>query len=68
MDEYWYNKATPPVVVTGDTEAYRKPFMPGEVIEITMKSPVQARHLAASQYQFSHAGGQVNPKRVKKFD
>lgn len=67
VDEYWYNRANPPTVVTGDSEAYRKPFMPGEVIELTMKSPWKA-DLGASQYQFSHAGGQVKLKKVTKFD
>ncbi len=67
VDEYWYNKATPAVVISGDSEPYRKPFMPGEIIELTMKSPWKP-DISASQYQFSHAGGQVNLKRVKKFD
>jgi hypothetical protein len=67
VDEYWYDKSTPPKVVTGDSEPYRKPFMPGEIIELTMKSPFKP-NLLMSQYQFSHAGGQVNVKRVKKFD
>jgi hypothetical protein len=67
VDEYWYNKANPPVVITGDTQAYRKPFMPGEVIELTMKSPWKP-DIGASQYQFSHAGGQVKLKKVSKFD
>ena len=67
VDEYWYNRATPTAVISGDKEAWRKPFMPGEVIELTMKSPWKA-DIGASQYQFSHAGGQVNLKRVKKFD
>ena len=67
VDEYWYNKATPPVVTTGDTQAYRKPFMPGEIIELTLKAPYKS-DISVSQYMFSHAGGQVTPKRVKKFD
>jgi hypothetical protein len=67
VDEYWYNKANPPQVITGDTQAYRKPFMPGEVIELTMKSPWKP-DIGASQYQFSHAGGQVKLKKVTKFD
>jgi len=67
VDEYWYDKGNPPKVITGDTEAWRKPFMPGEIIEITMKSPYKA-DINASQYQFSHAGGDVKLKRVKKFD
>jgi hypothetical protein len=67
VDEYWYDKSTPPKVVTGDSQPYRKPLMPGEVIELTLKSPYKP-NLLMSQYQFSHAGGQVNVKRVKKFD
>ena len=65
VDEYWYSKTQQ--LITGDSEAYRKPFMPGEIIEITMKSPYKA-DIAMSQYQFSHAGGKVDLKRVKKFD
>ena len=64
VDEYWYKGGQ---VATGDSEPYRKPFLPGEIIEITMKSPFKP-DLQMSQYQFSHAGGQVNVKRVKKFD
>ena len=63
VDEYWYNKAQN--LVTGDSAAWRKPFMPGEIIELTIKAPYKS-DIAVSQYQFSHAGGSVNPKRVKK--
>jgi hypothetical protein len=67
VDEYWYNKARE--VVTGDSQPYRKPFMPGEVIELTLKAPYKTgMDISVSQYMFSHSGGQVNPKRVKKFD
>jgi hypothetical protein len=65
VDEYWYNKEQK--VVTGDMQPYRKPFMPGEIIELTLKAPYKP-DISVSQYMFSHAGGQVNPKRVKKFD
>ena len=41
--------------------------MPGEVIEITMKSPVKP-DLYKNQFKFSHANGDVNAKAVKKFD
>src|SRR6476619_8009493 len=37
VDEYWYDKSQK--VVTGDTQPYRKPFMPGEIIELTLKAP-----------------------------
>ena len=69
VDEYWYNKKTPPQVVTGDTYKNTKPFMPGEVLEITLKAPKKpGEQLYMSQYQFSHAGGDVKPNRVKKFE
>jgi hypothetical protein len=64
VDEYWYKDGQ---VATGDSQPYRKPFMPGEIIEITMKSPYKP-NLQMSQYQFSHAGGKVDLKRVKKFE
>lgn len=64
VDEYWYKDGQ---VATGDSQPYRKPFMPGEIIELTMKSPFKP-NLQTSQYQFSHAGGTVNVKRVKKFE
>jgi hypothetical protein len=65
VDEYWYNKKL--AVVTGDTQRYNKPFNPGDVIEVTMKSPVKP-DLYRSQLAFSHAGGAVQAKGVKKFD
>jgi hypothetical protein len=64
IDEYWYDKKLK--VVTGDSQAWRKPFNPGDIIEITMKSPYKP-DLYKSQYMFSHAGGDVKPTAVKKF-
>src|SRR6266542_5717549 len=49
VDEYWYNKKQQ--VVTGDSEPYRKPFLAGEIIEITLKAPLKP-DLYQSQYQF----------------
>jgi hypothetical protein len=69
VDEYWYNKKQPPEVISGDSYRHLKPFMPGEVIEVTLKAPKKpGQEFYASQYQFSHAGGDVKPKRVKKFE
>jgi hypothetical protein len=64
VDEYWY-KGTE--VVTGDTQRWPKPFNPGEVIELTFRSPYKPG-LTASQYQYSHANGKIDVKSVKKFD
>src|SRR4051812_21280921 len=65
VDEYWYDKKMQ--LVSGDSQPYRKPFNPGEVIEITMKSPVKP-DLYKNQFKFTHANGDVNAKAVKKFD
>lgn len=69
VDEYWYNKKRPPEVVSGDTYKNLKPFMPGEILEVTLKAPKKpGEEFYMSQYQFSHAGGEVKPNRVKKLD
>ena len=63
-DEYWYIGKE---VVTGDTQRLRKPFNPGEIIEITFRSPYKPG-LTQSLYQYSHANGKIDVKAVKKFD
>ena len=65
VDEYWYDVKGQ--VVTGDTQSWRKPFNPGEIIEITMKSPYKPG-MKQSQYMYSHANGKIDVKGVKKFD
>ena len=64
VDELWYDKKLQQV--TGDSQKLLKPLQPGEVAEITMKSPWKA-DLYRSQYAFSHANGKVDVKAVKKF-
>ena len=65
VDEYVYDKNLK--VVTGGTERWRKPFNPGEIIEITLRSPYKA-DMFKSQYQFSHANGDIKTNSVKSFD
>lgn len=65
VDEYWYDASGQ--VVTGDTQRWPKPFNPGEIIEITMRSPFKPG-LKQSQYQYSHANGKIKVTGVKKFD
>jgi hypothetical protein len=65
VDEYWYDAKGQ--VITGDTQRVTKPFNPGEVIEITMKSPYKTG-IKQSQYQYSHANGKIDVKGVKSFD
>jgi hypothetical protein len=69
VDEYWYN-------AKGDTisgsQSFRvmKPFMPGEVVDVTLKSPSHADMSAPGvrkMTMFAHANGKVKPKQVPKF-
>jgi hypothetical protein len=64
IDELWYDKKLQQV--TGDSQKLLKPLQPGEIADVTMKSPVKP-DLYRSQYAFSHANGKVDVKAVKKF-
>jgi hypothetical protein len=64
VDELWYNQKREQV--TGDSEKVLKPIQPGEIVDITMKSPTKP-NLYVSQYAFSHVNGKVDVKSVKKF-
>jgi hypothetical protein len=63
VDEFWYDKAGDPV--TGDTFRYRKPLQPGEVIEVTRKTPVNPK-MDRNQYKFEHANGAIKTKALPK--
>ena len=64
VDEYWFDKSLK--TVSGDTQRHRQPLNPGEVVEITMRSPVKP-NLYKNTFNFSHANGKVDVKTVKKF-
>ena len=64
ISEFWYDKGGNPV--SGDEFRYRKPLLPGEVIDIELRSPVNPK-MASSQYKFEQANGAVKPKVVAKF-
>ena len=65
VEEYWYNKK-------GDTvsgsPSFRvmKPFMPNEVVEVTLRSPYSAE-MDRRMTMFGHTNGKVKPKQVPKF-
>jgi hypothetical protein len=65
VDEYWYDRNQQNV--SGTSERYRQPFNPGDVIEITLKSPYKP-NLYQNMLMFSHANGRIAPKEVKKFE
>jgi hypothetical protein len=64
ISEFWYDRGGNPV--SGDEFRYRKPLMPGEVIDIELRSPVNPK-MASSQYKFEQANGGVKPTVVAKF-
>jgi hypothetical protein len=64
IDEWWY--AGGQQVSAGDARL-RQPLAPGEIVEMTTKSPVKRDMSGGSQLQFTHANGGIKPKAVKKF-
>lgn len=51
----------------GDVYRHPRPFMPGEVINVTLTTPFNAR-LKRNSYNFIHANGNVKPKAVPKIE
>jgi hypothetical protein len=65
LDEYWYDSGK---MVSTDTQRYRQPFQPGEIIEITTHAPAAAGAAGwRKNVTFTHANGKVAPKAVKQF-
>jgi hypothetical protein len=63
VDEFWYDKAGDPV--TGDTFRYRKLMMPGEVLDVTLRTPVNPK-MDRNSYNFSHANGTIKTTLMPK--
>ena len=60
--EYWYDdqgNATP-----GGSRTHRKPFLPGEVIELELRTGKNEKFYQ-NQFEFSHANGDVRATVVK---
>ncbi|HEX2340050.1 MAG TPA: hypothetical protein VHI98_06175 [Vicinamibacterales bacterium] len=65
VDEYWYDKKGN--MLPGATERWRKPFMPGEVIEFQLRVPKNPAFFQ-NTYKFTHANGQCKAKTLKASD
>ena len=65
LEESWADKTGN--LAGGDTYRHPKPFMPGEIINITLTTPSNPR-MTSNSYNFIHANGTVKPKRVPKID
>jgi hypothetical protein len=64
VQENWYNAGGDPV--TGDRKFLKKPLLPGETATITLETPKKP-NMDRNSYKFSHANGNVKPKKVTKF-
>ena len=65
LEESWSDKAGN--LAGGDIYRHPRPFMPGEVINVTLTTPFNAR-MSSNSYNFIHANGNVKPKAVPKID
>lgn len=65
LDESWIDKTG--TLSGGDTYRHTKPFMPGEVITVTLRTPRNDR-MSSNSYNFSHANGTVKPTAVAKIE
>jgi len=65
LEESWADKSGN--LAGGDTYRHPKPFMPGEVITVTLTTPANTR-MASNSFNFIHANGTVKPRSVLKID
>jgi hypothetical protein len=65
IEESWADKTGN--LAGGDIYRHPKPFMPGEVITVTLTSPANPR-MASNSFNFIHANGTVKPRRVPKIE
>jgi hypothetical protein len=65
VDEYWYDQARN--MLPGDTQRWRQPFLPGEVIEIELRVPRDPR-FHQNTFKFSHANGDIKATLLKTLD
>jgi hypothetical protein len=65
LEESWSDKTGN--LAGGDVYRHPKPFMPGEVINITLTTPSNPR-MQSNSYNFVHANGTVKPRKVPKIE
>lgn len=65
LEESWADKSGN--LAGGDVYRHPKPFMPGEVITVTLTTPSNTR-MASNSFNFKHANGTVKPRSVPKID
>jgi hypothetical protein len=63
VDDFWYDKQGNPL--PSDSYRHPRPLQPGEVITVTLETPLDPR-MNRNQWQFSHANGDIKPTLVPK--
>jgi hypothetical protein len=68
-DQDWYDKGDGKQrnLVTSTNGMYRKPFLPGEIIDFELRAPLNGKP-DIDRIVFSHANGKIDAKSVKSFD
>ena len=64
LSETWYDKQGN--AMPGDSQKYRKPFLPREVIEMELRTPKNPKFFQ-NNFQFTHANGKIKVTTVKSF-
>jgi hypothetical protein len=64
VDQLWYDRKR--AVVSSATSYWRKPFLPGEVIDIELRAPLNGVP-DVNQMTFAHANGNIKATKVKSF-
>ena len=65
VDEYWYN-AKGEAVSGAQTFRVLKPMMPGDIVDVVLKSP-KTPDMSRVNRVFGHANGTVKPSKVAAF-
>ena len=65
LEESWADKGGN--LAGGDVYRHPKPFMPGEVITVTLTTPANPR-MQNNSFNFVHANGTVKPRAVPKIE
>jgi hypothetical protein len=61
VDQTWYDRKR--AVISTAAAIHRKPFLPGEIIDLELKAPLNGQP-DVNQITFAHANGKVNAKKV----
>ena len=65
VDDYWYDTAG--ALVTRSTYRHREPLQPGEIVEVTLRTPVNPK-MDRNQYRFVHANGDIETTVVPELE